>query len=150
MAKTRLDLLLVSKGLSATRERARAHILAGHVHVDGVRVTKAGAAVADSARIEIDTPDHPWVGRGGLKLDHALTVFGIDVGGKTALDIGASTGGFTDVLLSRGAAHVVAIDVGTNQLDWRLRSDSRVTALEESTRDISSRKTCRRNGGASM
>ena len=129
-ARTRLDLLLVSRGLAATRERARAQILAGQVRVDGVPVTKAGTAVPDTARLEVATPDHPWVGRGALKLDHALTAFAIEVTGRTALDIGASTGGFTDVLLSRGAAHVVAIDVGTNQLDWRLRSDPRVTSLE--------------------
>jgi 23S rRNA (cytidine1920-2'-O)/16S rRNA (cytidine1409-2'-O)-methyltransferase len=130
MTRTRLDLLLVARGLSATRERARALILGGHVRVDGARVTKAGTAVTATARVEVDTPDHPWVGRGGLKLDHALKVFRIEVANKTALDIGASTGGFTDVLLAHGAAHVVAIDVGTNQLDWRLRSSPRVTAIE--------------------
>ena len=128
--RTRLDLLLVTRGLCATRERARAQILAGQVRVNGTPVTKAGTAVADDAQVELDVADHPWVGRGGLKLDHALTVFGIDVTGSVALDIGASTGGFTHVLLTRGAAHVVALDVGSNQLDWRLRSDPRVTSIE--------------------
>jgi 23S rRNA (cytidine1920-2'-O)/16S rRNA (cytidine1409-2'-O)-methyltransferase len=128
--KTRLDVLLVARGLCATRERARAQVLAGHVMVNGTKVTKAGTGVAADVAIEIATPDHPWVGRGGLKLDHALTVFQIDVAGLVALDIGASTGGFTHVLLTRGAAHVVALDVGHNQLDWRLRSDARVTCLE--------------------
>jgi 23S rRNA (cytidine1920-2'-O)/16S rRNA (cytidine1409-2'-O)-methyltransferase len=100
------------------------------VLVNDVPVTKAGAAVADDDTIVLRQPDHPWVSRGGLKLDHALTVFGIDVTGARALDIGASTGGFTDVLLARGAARVVAIDVGSGQLDWKLRTDARVTPLE--------------------
>jgi len=130
MAKVRLDALLVTRGLVATRERARAQILAGQVTVEGKPITKAGTPVAADADVQLATPDHPWVGRGGLKLDHALTVFGIDPAGKVALDIGASTGGFTHVLLSRGASHVVALDVGSNQLDWRLRSDPRVTSLE--------------------
>lgn len=130
MARLRLDLLLVSRGLAPTRERARALILAGHVSVGGHPVTKAGTAVADDADVTLRQPDHPWVGRGGLKLDHALRVFDIDVTGATALDIGASTGGFTDVLLARGAARVVALDVGSAQLDWRLRSDPRVICIE--------------------
>jgi 23S rRNA (cytidine1920-2'-O)/16S rRNA (cytidine1409-2'-O)-methyltransferase len=130
MAKARLDILLVSRGLAPTRERARALILAGHVSVAGQPVTKAGTAVAEDAEITLRQPDHPWVSRGGLKLDHALRVFDLDVSGALALDIGASTGGFTDVLLTRGAAKVVALDVGTNQLDWRLRTDPRVVCLE--------------------
>lgn len=130
MARTRLDLLLVDRGLAPSRERARALILAGNVLVDGTPVTKAGAAVADDAVVTLKQPDHPWVSRGGIKLAHALDTFGIDVRGLTALDIGASTGGFTDVLLSRGAARVVALDVGTGQLDWRLRTDRRVVSIE--------------------
>lgn len=106
-------------------------ILAGKVQVDGHRLTKAGAPVSDSCTVTIDTPDHPWVGRGGIKLAHAFDVFGLSVAGRLALDIGASTGGFTDVLLSKGAARVVAIDVGTGQLDWRLRSDPRVVSMEQ-------------------
>ena len=130
MPKSRLDLLLVARGLVATRERARALILAGDVTVNGAPATKAGAAIDDAADIRLKQPDHPWVGRGGLKLDHALAVFNIDVAGRQALDIGSSTGGFTDVLLARGASHVVAVDVGDNQLDWRLRTDPRVLCLE--------------------
>jgi 23S rRNA (cytidine1920-2'-O)/16S rRNA (cytidine1409-2'-O)-methyltransferase len=130
VSKSRLDLLLVSRGLVATRERARALILAGDVVVNGAAATKAGTAVDDAADVRLKQPDHPWVGRGGLKLDHALKVFDVNVTGQRALDIGASTGGFTDVLLTRGASHVVAIDVGDNQLDWRLRTDPRVLCLE--------------------
>lgn len=130
MPKSRLDVLMVARGLAPTRERARALILAGHVSVGGAQITKAGTAVADDADVSLRQPDHPWVSRGGLKLDHALTTFGVDVTDATALDIGASTGGFTDVLLARGAARVVALDVGTAQLDWRLRTDPRVTVIE--------------------
>jgi 23S rRNA (cytidine1920-2'-O)/16S rRNA (cytidine1409-2'-O)-methyltransferase len=129
-SKSRLDLLLVERGLVPSRERARAVILAGHVRVDGQVVSKAGAAVGESAQVELTTPDHPYVGRGGLKLAHALDLFGIEVEGRRGLDIGASTGGFTDVLLQRGARDVVAVDVGHNQLDWKLRSDPRVLVRE--------------------
>src|SRR5258708_22017938 len=104
--------------------------MAGQVKVDDRVVAKAGTAVAADARIEIAAPDHPYVGRGGVKLAHALDGFGIDPSGKRALDIGASTGGFTDVLLQRGAAHVIALDVGHGQLDWRLRNDPRVAVRE--------------------
>jgi 23S rRNA (cytidine1920-2'-O)/16S rRNA (cytidine1409-2'-O)-methyltransferase len=128
--KHRLDLVVVERGLAATRERARALILAGQVLVNGQPVTKAGANVDRSAAITLKQPDHPWVGRGGIKLAHALHAFGLDVTGRVVLDVGASTGGFTDVLLASGASHVVALDVGTNQLDWKLRSDPRVSSLE--------------------
>lgn len=127
---TRLDLLLVARGLAPTRERARALILAGDVSIGGHPMTKAGTSVADDADIVLRRPDHPWVGRGGLKLAHALDVFGIDPTGLTAIDIGSSTGGFTDVMLARGARRVLALDVGTNQLDWKLRSDPRVVSIE--------------------
>lgn len=126
----RLDALVIERGLAASRERARALILAGQVRVNGTVVSKAGTPVANDARLELVAPDHPYVGRGGLKLAHALEAFGIDATGVTALDIGASTGGFTDVLLQRGAAHVVALDVGHGQLDWKLRNDPRVIVLE--------------------
>ena len=129
-ARTRLDVRLVNDGLVASRERARALILAGRVKVDGEVVSKAGASVLDGVAIEIVEPDFPWVGRGGVKLAHALDAFGIDVVGREGLDIGASTGGFTDVLLQRGARRVVALDVGHGQLDWRLREDPRVVVLE--------------------
>jgi 23S rRNA (cytidine1920-2'-O)/16S rRNA (cytidine1409-2'-O)-methyltransferase len=119
-----LDVVLVERGLTASRERARAMILAGHVRVNGEVVSKAGHPVAADAQVTLIEPDHPYVGRGGVKLAHALDVFGIDPGGRTALDVGASTGGFT------GAAHVVALDVGHGQLDWTLRNDPRVTVME--------------------
>jgi 23S rRNA (cytidine1920-2'-O)/16S rRNA (cytidine1409-2'-O)-methyltransferase len=121
---------VVDKGLASSRERARALILAGQVQVDGRPITKAGTPVPDAADITLVAADHPYVSRGGLKLAHALDTFGIAVAGRTALDIGASTGGFTDVLLQRGAARVVALDVGHGQIDWRLRGDPRVVVLE--------------------
>ena len=128
--KTRLDQLLLARGLVASRERARALILAGKVRVNGQVQTKAGFSAADDADVSVDEPDHPYVGRGGVKLAHALDTFGISPEGRECLDVGASTGGFTDVMLRRGAAHVVALDVGHNQLDWKLRTDSRVSVLE--------------------
>jgi 23S rRNA (cytidine1920-2'-O)/16S rRNA (cytidine1409-2'-O)-methyltransferase len=128
--KHRLDTLLVERGLAPSRERARALILAGHVDVNGQRVTKAGADVPGDAAIVLATPDHPYVGRGGIKLAHALDTFGVKVAGRRALDIGASTGGFTDVLLQRGARDVIAVDVGHGQLDWKLRTDPRVLVRE--------------------
>jgi len=130
LSKQRLDTVLVDRGLAPSRERARALILAGQVTVDGQVVSKAGAPVADAARVALATPDHPYVGRGGLKLAGALDAFAIDPSGRRALDVGASTGGFTDVLLQRGAASVIALDVGRAQLDWRLRTDPRVLVRE--------------------
>ncbi len=129
-SRLRLDATLVARGLVASRERARALIIAGEVRVNGQPATKAGTAVAADAEVTVSTPDHPYVGRGGLKLAHALDTFGIEVAGRLALDIGASTGGFTDVLLQRGAARVVALDVGHGQLDWKIRSDPRVEVVE--------------------
>jgi 23S rRNA (cytidine1920-2'-O)/16S rRNA (cytidine1409-2'-O)-methyltransferase len=105
-------------------------ILAGHVTVDGRVMTKAGSLVDPAVEVTLRTPDHPWVGRGGIKLAHAMQAFGLQAAGTLALDIGASTGGFTDVLLRHGARRVVALDVGHGQLDWRLRSDPRVTTIE--------------------
>ena len=127
---TRLDALVLDRGLAASRERARALILAGQVRVDGQVVSKAGAPTAPDARIELAVPDHPYVGRGGVKLAHALEAFAVNPTGRRALDVGASTGGFTDVLLQRGAASVIALDVGHGQLDWRLRTDPRVIVRE--------------------
>src|SRR5215470_14783404 len=129
-AKERLDVLVVEHGLAPSRERARALILAGQVTVDGRVVSKAGTAVPKDARVELVAPDHPYVGRGGVKLAHALDTFAIDPRGRRALDVGASTGGFTDVLLQRGAESVIALDVGRAQLDWRLRTDPRVIVRE--------------------
>jgi 23S rRNA (cytidine1920-2'-O)/16S rRNA (cytidine1409-2'-O)-methyltransferase len=128
--KERLDVLVVEHGLVQSRERARAMILAGQVMVDGRVVSKAGTAVDRTCRIDLVVPDHPYVGRGGVKLAHALDIFHIQVDGRRALDIGASTGGFTDVLLRRGARDVVALDVGHGQLDWTLRQDPRVIVKE--------------------
>jgi 23S rRNA (cytidine1920-2'-O)/16S rRNA (cytidine1409-2'-O)-methyltransferase len=130
MPRVRLDSLLVARGLAGSRERARALVLAGQVRVGGQVVSKAGAGVTEDADVQVATADHPYVSRGGLKLAHALDAFGIDCRDAVALDVGASTGGFTDVLLRRGARRVVALDVGHNQLDWRLRSDPRVTVRE--------------------
>ena len=128
--RVRLDQLVVEKGLAPSRERARALILAGQVSVDGQPHTKAGTQIDASAAVALIAPDHPYVGRGGLKLAHALDAFSIAVAGREALDIGASTGGFTDVLLKRGAARVVALDVGHGQIDWTLRNDPRVVVIE--------------------
>jgi 23S rRNA (cytidine1920-2'-O)/16S rRNA (cytidine1409-2'-O)-methyltransferase len=128
--KQRLDTLLVEKGLVETREKARALILAGQVDVDGHGAAKAGTMVPIDADIRVIGPDHPWVGRGGIKLAAALEAFGIDATDRVAFDVGASTGGFTDVWLQRGARHVIALDVGHSQLHWKVRSDPRVTVIE--------------------
>ena len=131
MAKLRADQLLVARELAESRTRAQALILAGAVFSGERRVAKAGDLLAEDAPLEVKGRDHPWVSRGGVKLDHGLTHFGFDVTGAVALDIGSSTGGFTDVLLSRGAVKVYAIDVGTNQLAWKLRQDPRVVVHEQ-------------------
>jgi 23S rRNA (cytidine1920-2'-O)/16S rRNA (cytidine1409-2'-O)-methyltransferase len=128
--RIRLDALLVARGLVESRERARALILAGQVTVAGNPIAKAGTLIPADAEVHVASPEHPWVGRGGVKLAHALTTFGISVADRVALDIGASTGGFTDVLLHHGARHVVALDVGHGQLHWKLRTDPRVTVIE--------------------
>jgi 23S rRNA (cytidine1920-2'-O)/16S rRNA (cytidine1409-2'-O)-methyltransferase len=128
--RQRLDTLLVEKGLVESREKARALILAGQVDVDGHGAAKAGSMVPIDADIRVIGPDHPWVGRGGIKLAAALDAFGIDAADRVAFDVGASTGGFTDVWLQRGARHVIALDVGHSQLHWKVRSDPRVTVIE--------------------
>ncbi len=128
--KPRLDQLLVERGLAETRARAQALIMAGRVFSGERRLDKPGTRVAADCAIDVRGREHPWVSRGGVKLDHALEHFGIDVCGAVALDVGASTGGFTDVLLARGAARVYAIDVGRGQLAWKLRRDARVVVLE--------------------
>jgi 23S rRNA (cytidine1920-2'-O)/16S rRNA (cytidine1409-2'-O)-methyltransferase len=129
--KVRIDQLLVERGEAESRSRAQALLMAGLVFVGGHRVDKPGQKVAADAVIEVKGRDHPWVGRGGVKLDGAIRRFGLDPAGAVAMDIGSSTGGFTQVLLHYGAAHVFAVDVGTNQLDWRLRNDPRITVLEQ-------------------
>lgn len=128
--KLRLDKLLVDRGLAPSRERARALILAGQVLVNGMKSTKAGTQVANDADVTLKAPDHPYVSRGALKLEKGLEAFAVDPTGLVALDVGASTGGFTDLLLMRGAARVYAVDVGYGQLDWKLRNDERVVVLE--------------------
>ncbi len=128
--RVRLDTLLHTRGLVESRTRGRALIMAGLVRVDGQTVSKAGALVREDAELVLDTPVHPYVGRGGIKLAYALDRFCVDTVNVVALDIGASTGGFTDALLQRGAAKVVALDVGHGQLHWRLRQDPRVVVME--------------------
>ena len=129
-AKIRLDVLLHERGLADSRQKAQALIMAGKVMVDGQRVSKVGTKVSAEAAVDVSGPAIPFVGRGGLKLAAALDHWNIPVKGVAALDIGSSTGGFTDCLLQRGAARVHAVDSGTNQLDWKLRSDPRVHVLE--------------------
>ena len=129
--KQRADLLLVATGLAESRARAQALILAGKVFTDGKRVEKAGDLLADGAPLDVRGQDHPWVSRGGLKLAHALGHFGLKPEGRVCLDLGASTGGFTDVLLHHGAAKIYAVDVGHGQLAWKLRQDPRVVVLEK-------------------
>jgi 23S rRNA (cytidine1920-2'-O)/16S rRNA (cytidine1409-2'-O)-methyltransferase len=131
MAKLRLDQLLVQRGLCETRARAQARILAGDVLVEGHPVTKAGHAVPEDAEIRLRGEALPYVSRAGLKLAGALDRWPLDPAGRTCFDAGSSTGGFTDCLLQRGAAKVYAVDVGTNQLHWKLRSDARVVSLEQ-------------------
>jgi 23S rRNA (cytidine1920-2'-O)/16S rRNA (cytidine1409-2'-O)-methyltransferase len=128
--KVRLDLLLVERGLAPSRARAEALVLAGRVRVAGVERPKPGTALPPSAEVEVTSPEHPWVSRGGVKLAAAIEAFGIDPSGRTCLDVGASTGGFTDVLLAKGAARVYAVDVGYGQLHAKLRSDPRVVVRE--------------------
>ena len=132
MAKRlRLDQLLVERGLAASRDRAQALIIAGVVFSGEQRLDKPGTQVAQDLPLTLRGADHPWVSRGGLKLAHAIEHFGLDPAGAVAIDVGASTGGFTDVLLHHGATRVYAVDSGHGQLDWRLRQDERVVVLEK-------------------
>jgi 23S rRNA (cytidine1920-2'-O)/16S rRNA (cytidine1409-2'-O)-methyltransferase len=132
-AKQRIDQLLVDRGLAESRTRAQALVLAGLVFAGETKIAKSGQTVAADTPIEVRGRDHPWVSRGGIKLAHAIDHFGLDPAGATAMDIGSSTGGFTDVLLSKGALRVFAVDSGTNQLAWKLRQDPRVTVLEQTS-----------------
>jgi len=131
MPKQRADQLLVDRALAESRTRAQALILAGLVFSADRRIDKPGQSLPDDAPLEVRGRDHPWVSRGGIKLAHGLDHFGWDVAGAVAIDVGSSTGGFTDVMLSRGAARVYAVDSGTNQLAWKLRQDPRVVVLEQ-------------------
>jgi 23S rRNA (cytidine1920-2'-O)/16S rRNA (cytidine1409-2'-O)-methyltransferase len=132
-AKARVDQLLVERGLAESRARAQALVLAGVVFSREAKLAKPGQTIPADAPLEVRGRDHPWVSRGGIKLAHALDHFALDPTGAVAMDIGSSTGGFTDVLLSRGAARVFAVDSGTNQLAWKLRQDPRVTVLEQTS-----------------
>lgn len=134
--KIRIDQLLVERGLAESRTRAQALVMAGHVMLGDKKVDKPGLQVAEDAEVSVKGQDHPWVSRGGIKLAHALEQFGIDVIGAIAIDVGSSTGGFTDVLLSKGAAKVYAVDSGTNQLAWKLRQDPRVVVHEQTSARI--------------
>jgi 23S rRNA (cytidine1920-2'-O)/16S rRNA (cytidine1409-2'-O)-methyltransferase len=136
MKKLRADQLLVTRGLAESRTRAQALIMAGAVFSGEKKIAKPGDMLAEDAPLEVRGKDHPWVSRGGIKLDHGLSHFGFDVTGAIALDVGSSTGGFTDVLLTRGAAKVYAVDVGTNQLAWKLRQDDRVIVHEQTNARI--------------
>jgi 23S rRNA (cytidine1920-2'-O)/16S rRNA (cytidine1409-2'-O)-methyltransferase len=136
VAKLRADQLLVERGLAESRTRGQALILGGHVYSGERKIDKAGQALAGDAPLEVRGRDHPWVSRGGVKLAHALSHFGWDVGGVVAVDVGSSTGGFTDVLLTGGAAKVYAVDSGTNQLAWKLRQDPRVIVHEQTSARI--------------
>nr|WP_199558069.1 TlyA family RNA methyltransferase [Novosphingobium sp. MD-1] len=132
-AKVRVDQLLVERGLVESRARAQALILAGLVYAGEAKIAKAGQTVPADVALDVRGRDHPWVSRGGIKLAHAIAHFALDPRGVTAMDIGSSTGGFTDVLLQNGADHVFAVDSGTNQLAWKLRQDPRVTVLEQTS-----------------
>lgn len=141
MSKQRADQLLVERGLAESRARAQALILAGLVFSGERKIDKAGQPLPADASLEVRGREHPWVSRGGVKLAHALDHFEWDVAGAVALDVGASTGGFTDVLLQRGAAKVFAVDVGTNQLAWKLRQDPRVIVHEQTNARYLTRET---------
>ena len=134
--KHRVDQLLVERELAESRARAQALILAGLVFSGETKIAKAGQPIAADAPLEVRGRDHPWVSRGGIKLAHAIEHFGLSPKGLTAIDVGSSTGGFTDVLLANGAAHVFAVDSGTNQLAWKLRQDERVTVYEQTSARI--------------
>ena len=129
--KERLDILLVNLGLVESRTQAKAHIMAGEVFVDDQREDKAGAMIKEEARIELRAKKMPYVSRGGFKLEKAMEVFPISLDGRICMDVGSSTGGFTDCMLQNGAAKVYAVDVGTNQLAWKLRNDERVVVMEK-------------------
>ncbi len=129
--KERLDVLLVKRGLADSREKAKAVIMAGEVFVDGSREDKAGTMFPETAEITVKTPKLKYVSRGGLKLEKAINEYKLDITGKVCMDVGSSTGGFTDCMLQNGASRVYAIDVGTNQLAWKLRQDERVISMEK-------------------
>jgi 23S rRNA (cytidine1920-2'-O)/16S rRNA (cytidine1409-2'-O)-methyltransferase len=134
--KIRLDQLIVDRGLAESKTRAQALVMAGHVFIGDAKAQKPGQQLADDAQVSVKGSDHPWVSRGGIKLAHALQEFSIAVTGMVAIDVGSSTGGFTDVLLTNGAKKVYAVDSGTNQLAWKLRRDARVIVHEQTSARI--------------
>ena len=136
--KKRLDVLLVERGLADSNQKAQAMILAGEVHVDGARAEKAGTRFAEESRIEVSSRSEKYASRGGMKLEGALADFSIETAGRVCLDVGASTGGFTDCLLQQGAARVYAVDVNMDQLAWKLRKDERVIRVERNARELRS------------
>lgn len=138
--KRRVDHLLVERDLVESRTRAQALVMAGTVYSGDTKIDKPGQQIAEDAPLEVRGRDHPWISRGGIKLAHAIEHFGLDASGAVAMDIGSSTGGFTDVLLTNGATHVFAVDSGTNQLAWKLRQDDRVTVLEQTSARILTRE----------
>jgi 23S rRNA (cytidine1920-2'-O)/16S rRNA (cytidine1409-2'-O)-methyltransferase len=129
--KRRVDQLLVDRGLAESRARAQVLVMAGLVFAGETKIDKPGHQLPEDAALDVRGRDHPWVSRGGIKLAHAIEHFGLDPSGAVAMDIGSSTGGFTDVLLQKGGSHVFCVDSGTNQLAWKLREDPRVTVLEQ-------------------
>jgi 23S rRNA (cytidine1920-2'-O)/16S rRNA (cytidine1409-2'-O)-methyltransferase len=137
--KKRVDHLLVERELAESRTRAQALVMAGLVFAGEEKIAKPGQQIAEDAPLEVRGRDHPWVSRGGIKLAHAIAQFGLEPKGAVAMDIGSSTGGFTDVLLQGGAEHVFAVDSGTNQLAWKLRQDDRVTVFEQTSARILTR-----------
>lgn len=134
--KTRLDQLIVDRGLAESKTRAQALVMAGHVYIGDAKALKPGQQIAEDTEISVKGSDHPWVSRGGIKLAHALDAFSVDVAGMVAIDVGSSTGGFTDVMLTHGATRVYAVDSGTNQLAWKLRQDPRVVVHEQTSARI--------------
>jgi 23S rRNA (cytidine1920-2'-O)/16S rRNA (cytidine1409-2'-O)-methyltransferase len=134
--KKRLDVLLVERGLADSSQKAQAMILAGEVHVDGARAEKAGTRFAEESRIEVSSRSEKYASRGGMKLEGALADFSIETAGRVCLDVGASTGGFTDCLLQQGAARLYAVDVNVDQLAWKLRKDERVIRVERNAREL--------------
>jgi len=145
--KQRVDQMLVNRGLAESRARAQALVMAGLVFAGEVKIAKPGQQLPEDTVLDVRGRDHPWVSRGGIKLAHAIKEFGLDPAGATAMDIGSSTGGFTDVLLQSGADHVFAVDSGTNQLAWKLRQDPRVTVLEQTSARILTRDHIDRDCG---
>jgi 23S rRNA (cytidine1920-2'-O)/16S rRNA (cytidine1409-2'-O)-methyltransferase len=136
MAKQRVDQMLVDRGLAESRTRAQALVMAGLVFAGTTKIEKSGQTLADDVMLDVRGRDHPWVSRGGIKLAHGLDHFGWDVTGGVAIDVGSSTGGFTDVMLMRGVTKVFAVDSGTNQLAWKLRQDPRVIVHEQTSARI--------------